>query len=201
MNPALQLRGGKLLLNRCGGDKLVAFVPSLNDTEDEEPCCCNCCKFLTCSATEFGVSSGYGWDLPRDILGNVDVNKIPRNLPITIRFIYPDSSNCNGISGVASGGNLRGCFEVSSNTQIRISVSGLVEQENSGFDFGEISLDSGLRTQIGSFNRGLGCQMIENSNNATGDIAGGYATYLLAANTVDGLFHVGMTHTFTIEQV
>lgn len=40
MNPALQLRGGKLLLNRCGGDKLVAFTPSLNDTEDEEPCCC-----------------------------------------------------------------------------------------------------------------------------------------------------------------
>lgn len=40
MNPALQLKSGKLLLNRCGGDKLVMFTPSLN--EDQEPCCC--CK-------------------------------------------------------------------------------------------------------------------------------------------------------------
>lgn len=65
MNPALQLRGGKLLLNRCGGDKLVAFVPSLNDTEDEEPCCC-CCLTGDGKGTIFlaGIGGDTCWGVP-----------------------------------------------------------------------------------------------------------------------------------------
>lgn len=212
MNPAFHLIGGKLLLNRCGGQRLVASTPS-DETEDS-----GCDSSANCIVQSSGTSSGFGW-----FLGSgepLTVENLPTKLPIVIQFKYPNSTNCGNGPG-ASSGVVRSYFQVDPcccGIDVKLSVSGTVEQQNSGYDSGRIALGSsfvaqadgaltGLSAQIGSFNRGLGCAMIQTENSNTGravptlDSAGIHRFfYNIVVNTNDGLYHQDMVHTFKIER-
>ena len=161
--------------------------------------CCDCCRRIgvNCSVAGFGVSgSNNGWIINSTFL---TVNNLPRRLPVAVQFRYPNSSNCSPAGSGSAGGNVFGCFALSSPTTVRMSVSGAVEQQNAGFDLAFVEI-GGTRAQIGSFGRSLFCAMTEASDTREIQLGAGFHTYRLRADTVDGLFHVNMVHTFVIEE-
>jgi hypothetical protein len=167
-------------------------------------CCVDCCtkNVVNCRVEGFGVfglvsGSNVGWRINSSVL---TVSNLPRRLPVAVQFRYPDSTNCSSaLDYTRSGGNVVGCFSLSSPTSVRMSVSGAVEQQNAGFDAAFIEI-RGTRAQIGSFGRGLECAMTNTSSTKEIQLDAGVHVYTLVADTVDALYHVNMVHTFVIEE-
>ena len=71
--------------------------------------------------------------------------------------------------------------------------------DHAGYDYMTVSLSGTVLAGIYSTAEGLGCAMQEHEQIAERDLPAGQYTFTITCNTNDGQFHVGMSHSFTIE--
>jgi hypothetical protein len=177
--------GPRLRTEGCNGPLVLA------NEEDDKGCCCDECP-EECSVTQYGLlQDDSGWS----------VDAAPTALPIEISFKYENASStgCGGSNNNAQGGSVTCCFRLQEESTIELDVSGPVEQQNEGFDFGRIEV-GGVTAKIGSFGRGLQCVMIDTQDTQTVVLPAGVHSYTITAGTNDGLWHQNMTHTFKIRK-
>jgi hypothetical protein len=173
----------------------------LSESEEDPCCCCDCDTEKACTITQNGLNEPeyYGWSVKETDSLN--------ELPIEVSFKYEDSASngCGGSNSNGQSGNITCCFCLKKETEIEISVYGAVEQQNAGFDFGTLTLDPAgpnfHKVEISSSGLGLQCLMTNKQDTARFKLQAGKYTYIFSANTVDGLWHTGMTHTFSIRDV
>jgi len=175
--------------------KLRIFDGSLvlSDSADD-PCCCPYQCSDDSSISEFGLldSQNYGWSIK-------DPKKLPTSLPITMNFKFEDSANCQGQNPNPQYGNVTACLFLRKRTEIEIEVSGAVELQNFGYDGSSVGI-GGVSVGIGSIGEGKGCEMRSVSDKKSITLDAGEHAFTFSTSTNDGLFHVGMTHTFKISK-
>lgn len=182
----LTLYNGGLLLAEGGGLQLSDSV--------SEPCCCG---EVDCSQpTTSGLQdpSGNGWQ-PKNNAGSVPLRSI---LPITYRFKIEQATNCGGSNSSAQSGTLSCFFVLTEPRRIRLYVSGYVERQDAGYDFGTLTV-AGAQAQISSFGEGLQCAQAFNSSEAFIDLPAGQHNYTMSVDTRDGLYHENTEYTFEIQ--
>ncbi len=204
----LTLINGKLRVEWSGSESgSIVEADWLSPSNEYEGCCCCSCSLENnCSISESGLlqPSSYGWFAGGEKL--TDTLGLPEELPIEAEFRYEDSSSpgCGGSNGNQQIGNISCCFCLDEETEIEIKVSGKMEQQDAGFDYGTLSVDNLTATytqvQISSYDRNLQCQMIDDEDSTTVTLPAGKHTYIFSADTRDGQWHTGMTHKFSIKK-
>lgn len=189
--PTLTIIAGKIRHYSGGGGSASLVLSPKPGTS--EPCCCKECD-PDCAISQSGLQDTimYGWDVDT-------TDDLPKTLPIEVEFKYETSANCGGSNGGRQSGSLNCCFTLDEDASVEISVDGVMEQQDAGFDFGTLSL-GGVQAQISSFNRDLGCEMTTANDTKTVSLTAGVHHYTMSADTVDGAFHAGMIHTYKIKK-
>lgn len=168
-------------------------------------CGCGCsnksggdCSFDSSKA----AAANYGWFVADVKLTNTE--QLPTQLPVSAEFRYENSPDCGGITGGAQRGEILCCFCLSKETLVEIRVSGKVEQQQSGYDYGTLTLlkDGYVykQVEISSVGLELMCEMTHAARSAQVTLPAGKYSYKFNADTRDGRWHLGMTHTFTIKK-
>lgn len=181
----LTLYNGNLLLSDGGGLQL--------SNSSAEPCCCEeaCGQPYTSGLQD---PSGNGWQ-PKNNAGGVTLRS---TLPITYRFKIEQSTNCGGSNSGTQSGALSCFFVLTEPRRIRLYVSGYVERQDAGYDFGTLTV-AGAQAQISSFGEGLQCAQAFNSSEAFIDLPAGRHNYEMSVDTRDGLYHENTEYTFEIQ--
>ena len=155
---------------------------------------CSCCSCAQPTASGIADNTNNGWQ-PKDAVGKIT---FVTSLPITHRFRIEASSNCGGTNSSVQKGSLSCFFSLDRSRTIKIKVSGYVEQQNDGYDYGTISV-AGVVAQISSYGRNLVCAQTFNTNEKTINLPAGTFNYTMSVDTRDGLFHANTEYTFVIQ--
>jgi len=171
----------------CGGKRGVLSTGK-TAVFDAEGNCAACCG---CRSEQYGIlnSSAFGWQ-PAPQQDGTSVHGT---------FRFEDSANCGGPNGNVQGGRAvcRACFAVPMTVSYRLA--GPTERQNAGYDISSILRDGAQRVVIGGTEEHLGCAMLNHEAVAQEVVAAGPHTFEFRTSTIDGLYHMGMTHTFLVD--
>jgi hypothetical protein len=116
----------------------------------------------------------------------------------TLRINFHDSQNCGGSNPSTQSGTATRQVSLAVPRTLSISMSGVVETQNGGYEQAEARVDGSLVASGGSFEEGGGCTMKAASAGGSILLQPGDHVIELSASTVDGLYHVGAYWEFTL---
>jgi hypothetical protein len=112
-----------------------------------------------------------------------------------LQINFEDSANCGGINSNTQSGTARKTFRTETPVVLSLSIIGLAELQNSGFDRMEVYLNDNLIVDATSRGEGLGCQMgpptIDFPSGSEISLGSGEYRVLVYFTTGDGLYHTG----------
>lgn len=107
-----------------------------------------------------------------------------------IAIDFEDSANCGGDNPDRQFGSATAKLVTNERRDMTVRLSGLVEQQNSGFDVGQFLLDGLTIATIEGQNDGLGCVMGNQSITVTVPLEPGTYDIEFTGDTIDGRYHV-----------
>ena len=150
-----------------------------------------CCCGTDCTNSESGIidPANYGWQPAPGIDGT----------SIHGTFKFEDSSNCGGPNFNAQTGNAVCHVTFAVPMVVSYRVAGKTERQNAGYDISSILRDGATKVSIGGTNEYLGCEMQDHEDVNQETLPAGTYTFEFQTSTNDGLYHVGLTHTFLVD--
>jgi hypothetical protein len=109
----------------------------------------------------------------------------------SVRIGFEDSENCGGPNANTQSGTASRRVCLSTPQRLTISMTGLVETQNAGFEEAEARVNGQVVASGGSYEEGGGCTMREATANGSIDLPAGEHLIELSASTNDPLYHVG----------
>ncbi len=150
-----------------------------------------CCCVTGCTSWQYGVldPGSFGWQPAPHVDGT----------SIRGTFKFEDSANCGGYNGWEQSGYASCTVTFPVSMVVSYRVAGRTERQNAGFDISYIARDGTTMVLIGGSNEYMGCEMADRESVAQETLPAGTYTFTFSADTQDGLYHVGMTHTFLVD--
>jgi hypothetical protein len=109
----------------------------------------------------------------------------------SVRIDFEDSANCGGSNFETQYGFASRRVCLSAPKRLTVHMTGNVERQDFGFDYGETRVNGALVASGGSVGEGLGCAMTIVNADGSIDLPAGDHLIELYSSTNDPLYHVG----------